>query len=249
MRTKHQPALTARRRERGSLFLVVLIVLFLVTAIGLSMVAVSETELLLASSEWVISETHFAAESGMATQIAQLLVTNDSSPVDVVLPSYFGQLDNNSQFGFDLKSSGLFPLSYDEMPYTKANMGSQGQLFSAYLYTHVRARRVAWPEGQAVPTCYDIANRITGQKHLTNGFYYSPIEPLQADALIKLERAALDENYGRSSADGALEGAPIGGTGGGAWAMCDARVGEAPLHELILESDNSFLDPDGTPPE
>ena len=148
MNTRRPPTAPSRYRERGSLFLVALLVLSLVTIIGLSMVTITETEMLLGTSEWVIAETHFATESGMSTQFAQLLVTNDTSPVDIVLPSYFGELDTTNQIGFDIKGSGLFPISMDELPYSKANVGSADVLLSAYFYTHIRGRRLAWDQNE-----------------------------------------------------------------------------------------------------
>ena len=68
---------TQRRDERGSMFLVALAALAILTIIGLSLAMVTETEMLLGANEWVITETHFAAEAGVTTQISKLLVSHD----------------------------------------------------------------------------------------------------------------------------------------------------------------------------
>jgi len=62
--------------ERGSVFIVALMVLVMLTVIGLSLALVTETEMLIGGNEQIISETFVAAETGTAVAVSQLMVAN-----------------------------------------------------------------------------------------------------------------------------------------------------------------------------
>ncbi len=66
-------------REQGSVFIVSLMVLVMLTVIGLSLALVTETEMLIGGNEQVIHETFYAAETGMAVAVSQLMVSNSLS--------------------------------------------------------------------------------------------------------------------------------------------------------------------------
>ncbi|MEM8994357.1 MAG: hypothetical protein AAGF23_06140 [Acidobacteriota bacterium] len=199
-----------RRQERGSMFLVALAALAILTVIGLSLAMVTETEMLLGANEWVITETHFAAEAGITTAVSKLLVSHDLKPVDIVTQSFFSASDDPGyvgssgdaplsidqdffRIGFDIKSSGLQPVSFGIMPYSKANEGAPDRFYGGYFNTIVRAQRTSWNGNfRSVPTCDDIARSLIGQKHVDYGFYHSPIGELSAEALVDWERSGVD---------------------------------------------------------
>ena len=205
---------TQRRDERGSMFLVALAALAILTIIGLSLAMVTETEMLLGANEWVITETHFAAEAGVTTQISKLLVSHDLKPVDIVTQSFFSASDDPAyttgtdsdglstdksffRIGFDIKSSGLQPVSLGVMPYSKANEGAADTFYAGYFSALVRAQRTAWNGGhRSVPTCSDLQRSLIGQKHIDVGFYHTPIGKLSAESLIDWEQSAVDSQSG-----------------------------------------------------
>ena len=181
-------------REQGSMFLVALITLSVLTLVGLSLAMVAETEMILGANEWAVTETHFAAEAGINVAMAQLLISNDLSPVDFVIPSYFGRLDGRNQIGFEIKSSGLLDVERGPLPLTKANYGNCNPEFT-YGYTSVRSQRTAWSQGKDVPDCSDTQKNVLGQKYLMTALYFAPVECTSAEALLARDRAGADLSY------------------------------------------------------
>ncbi len=193
---------TQHKKERGSAFMVALAALTILTIIGLSLAMVSETEMLLGANEWVITETHFAAEAGINTQVSKLLVSNDTSQTELVVPSYFGEQDVANQIGFDIRSTGMLAVTIEELPYSKANAGAADRFFSGYFYTLVRAQRTSWLSTAPVPACADLERSMMGQKHVNTGFYYGPLAALPTEALIEYQRAAFDSTVGDTLCEG-----------------------------------------------
>ena len=196
-----------RRSEQGSVFVLTMLVLGVLTIVGLSLAVVTETEMLLGANDWVISETQFAAESALSTQIGMLLVANDTLMIDVVTPSYFSEnhharagFAGTRRLGFELESSCLLPVSIHEMAYTKLNEGSTDSLSAGWFYTHARAQRLSWERTQVLPSCAD-KNSISAQKRINNGFYYAPMDKFQADALINFERCGRDDTTTTSTSE------------------------------------------------
>lgn len=70
-----------RSRERGSAYLIVLMVLFVLTTLGLSLSVVTQTEILAGAQERVIERTFYAAESGLELSIARALADANFGPV------------------------------------------------------------------------------------------------------------------------------------------------------------------------
>jgi Tfp pilus assembly protein PilX len=64
----------ARRGERGSAYIVVLLALVILTIVGLSLVMVTQTEVQLGSNERTISRTFFATDSGISVAVARHLL-------------------------------------------------------------------------------------------------------------------------------------------------------------------------------
>ncbi|MEM1203889.1 MAG: pilus assembly PilX N-terminal domain-containing protein [Acidobacteriota bacterium] len=184
---------TRTQAERGSAFFVAMVVLGVLSLIGLSLALVTDTEMLLGGNERVVNETFFAAEAGVTTMISKLLVTNSIEAVDLVLPSYYGELIENTQLGFDVRTTGLLPVIQETLPYTTANEGT-AQFSSFYYYGLVRAQRTGWRSSKAVPDCDDLERSISSERHIFHGFYYGPVPDLQANELIEFERNGLDQS-------------------------------------------------------
>jgi hypothetical protein len=70
-----------RNQERGSAYLIVLMVLFVLTTLGLSLSVVTQTEILAGAQERVIERTFYAAESGLELSIARALADANFGPV------------------------------------------------------------------------------------------------------------------------------------------------------------------------
>jgi hypothetical protein len=73
---------TAARRdgERGSAYLITLMVLLVLTTLGLSLSVVTQTEILAGAQERVLERTFYAAESGIELSIARALADGDYGP-------------------------------------------------------------------------------------------------------------------------------------------------------------------------
>lgn len=69
-----------RRRDRGSAYLAVLLVLLLLTVLGMSLVLITQTERELGTNHRMISKTFYAADSGVGMAINWLLLSNDYQP-------------------------------------------------------------------------------------------------------------------------------------------------------------------------
>ena len=172
--------------ERGSMFLVALLTLFILTLVGLSLAVVTETEMILGGNEWAINEIHYAAEAGVNIQIAQMIIGGDPAVKTFVLPSYFGQRQAN-QMGFDIRTSGLAEVDRDRMPFTQANMGTS-EINYAFLFMVARAQRTAWSKGRDTPNCDDLSQNRLGFKTVTTGFFLAPVEGQSAESLIEEDR-------------------------------------------------------------
>lgn len=73
---KTAPALRRRRRERGSAYIVALLVLVLLTIFGMSLALVTQTESQIGAAEKVATRTLFAADSGFGLAVARKQVTS-----------------------------------------------------------------------------------------------------------------------------------------------------------------------------
>ncbi len=75
-----------RHSEAGSAFVVTLMVLFVMTTLGLSLVLFSQTELILSSNERTQERIFYAAESGLAIGTARLLYQGRHDPIAITIP-------------------------------------------------------------------------------------------------------------------------------------------------------------------
>ena len=184
------------RDEEGSIFVITMMVLGILTIVGLSLAVVTETEMMLGANEWVVAETHFAAEAGLSAQISSLLVSQDTFMVDFVTRSHFGWRSNPNFLGFDVKSSCLMPILVEPLAYSKANAGAVDRYYSGYYYTKVRAERVSWPATQQAPSCDDM-DTVNARKYIVSGFFYGPMGELSGATNVNWERCGVDVNDDR----------------------------------------------------
>ncbi len=77
---------SARQAERGSAFLLALIVIVLLTILGVSIVLVTETEMALGHTEKTVDRQTYAAETGLWAHIAGLVLTNNWHHERVAIP-------------------------------------------------------------------------------------------------------------------------------------------------------------------
>jgi hypothetical protein len=72
---------TAQRGEAGSAYLIVISALAVISLIGLALIAVTQTEVAIGSSERNTNRVFYAADSGFAVATARALVNGAYSPV------------------------------------------------------------------------------------------------------------------------------------------------------------------------
>jgi hypothetical protein len=187
------------RREEGSAIMFALLAMIFLTIIGLSLTVVTETEMLIGTNEQLSEETFYAAEAGVATAVSQLLVTNDLKKKYFAIPARDAdgavRKVGNRTLGYSVDFSDVYPVAFDVAPYSTTNEGSSEEHYHGYFYVKVRARRLTWPENQAVPDCATEAAKspdnpdpgdfaaIQAEKVLNVGFYAGPLPDLGADAL------------------------------------------------------------------
>ncbi len=87
MRNRIAAVRSERRRaaERGSAYVVALLVLLVLSLLGLSLMMVTQIEMQLGTSERVTTRTLYSADSGIGVAAARVLVNNDHTATTVVL--------------------------------------------------------------------------------------------------------------------------------------------------------------------
>jgi hypothetical protein len=186
--------------ERGSALLLALLAMVFLTVVGLALAVVTETEMQIGKNDLVAQETFFAAEAGMATAVSQLLVTNDTSGRFFAIPARRGDAARkagDSNLGYSVDFTQLYPVAFDKAPYTFSNEGSGQPYYSGFFYTRARARRLAWAGTEIVPDCQTERSRapsdtpadyfadVQAEKVLTLGFFVSPVDALAGQGLVE----------------------------------------------------------------
>ena len=187
MRAKRTHAATADR-ERGSVFIVALLALVLLTVVGLSLALVTETEMLLGSNEQVITETFYAGETGVSVAVGQAML----GATDKSCFAALAREDDGSErrvgvrkLGYSIDTSSLYPVGFDVAPYSKANEGRGDVLYSAFFRGEVRALRGTWPASEDVPREPEedlgtlVANddfTLQGEKAIDLAFFVTPLQ-------------------------------------------------------------------------
>ena len=192
-------------RERGSVFIVALMVLVMLTVIGLSLALVTETEMLIGGNEQVINETFFAAETGMSVAISQLMVAN---ALDSKCMASIAKEDGDTTrklglrtLGYSIDFTTLYPVAFDVAPYTRANEGRDDKLYAGFFRGEGRAIRGTWAESASRPVpreqgeeLADIDFTVQSEKEIELAFFSAPLQSLEAGTLV----GAFDhpENFG-----------------------------------------------------
>ncbi len=191
-----------REGEDGSVFIVALMVLVMLTVIGLSLALVTETEMLIGGNEQVIQETFYAAESGLAVAVTQLLVTNSlDNKCMALLARDAGDLPRMlgvQNLGYSIDYTTLYPVAFNVAPYTQANEGRGEQLFAGFFRGEGRALRGSWlvtddpaldSDAVTVPReqgelLADADFTIQAEKTIQLAFFSSPLQALEAGTLV-----------------------------------------------------------------
>lgn len=82
---------TSRRREAGNAYLVTVMVMIIVTLLGLSLGAVTQTEMLIGSRERNNQRVFYLAEGGLNLSLARFMVTSNQTAahITIELPSAY----------------------------------------------------------------------------------------------------------------------------------------------------------------
>ena len=173
-----------RAGEHGSVFIVALLALVLLTVIGLSLALVTETEMLLGGNEAVHTETFFASETAVGVVLAQTTL----GLTDEQCLAALAKDDNDAErrvgarkLGYSLDTSTVYPVAFGAAAYSTANAGSGNSLYSGFFHAEVRALRGSWPATKDVPRqpeedLADIDFTVRGEKQLDLSYFVSPIQ-------------------------------------------------------------------------
>ena len=71
-------------RQSGSAYAMTMMALLVLTVLSLSLIAVTQSELVMGAAEQTRQKVFYAAESGIAIATARALVSNDRRPVEIV---------------------------------------------------------------------------------------------------------------------------------------------------------------------
>lgn len=186
-------------RERGSVFVVALMVLVMLTVVGLSLALVTETEMLIGGNEQVINETFFAAETGMNVAISQLMVANSlDSKCLATIAKEEGDATRKlglRTLGYSVDFTTLYPVAFDVAPYTRANEGRDDKLYAGFFRGEGRAIRGTWAESAARPVPREQGEvladlvaadtfSVQSQKEIELAFFSAPLQALEAGTLV-----------------------------------------------------------------
>lgn len=100
-----------RRRpaaERGSAYLVALLVLVLLTIFGLSLAIITQTEVQIGRSEKALTRVFYASDSGLAISVARLMTTSDPVSKTIALND---RSSGGLTVGDSVLLSPLFPVN------------------------------------------------------------------------------------------------------------------------------------------
>lgn len=132
-----------RTHERGSAFVITLMVMIVLTILGLSLVFITAGEEQVGANERLISRVFYAADSGIAIATARLMVNNDSRGTVIELPGDGGSVA--AQLRNEVELQPVVPL-YDlrcDLCATANGTGYNDQLMSkASNAIRVQGRRV-----------------------------------------------------------------------------------------------------------
>jgi hypothetical protein len=122
MRANIATAVRARPAERGSAYLFVLLAILVLTAIGLSLIAVTQTEAQIGGAEKGATRVLYAAEAGHRMQVAMGMTGTDDKRNFELGTSTIGSASVTEKVGV----SAMFPIAHMACPLCTQNMGGEG---------------------------------------------------------------------------------------------------------------------------
>lgn len=142
-----RPLSPARRRaEEGSAYIITLLVLVVLTILGLTLVLLTQTEVQIAANQRVANRTIAAAETGLNTAMANMLVNNEGCG------HIFGFVDTTASGGTAVGTQvlipGIFPIL--EAPCNLCMINASKTYVAFDNATRAIAQRVRNPLGPVV---------------------------------------------------------------------------------------------------
>jgi hypothetical protein len=146
-----------RSGERGSAYLIALLVLVVLSLVGLSLAAVTQTEVQLGGNERSLERTFYGSEAGIGLSVSRVLTVNQSTdqttitatePMRFVLPEQLAPIGLNLATRVEVSPyvpllaapCNWCPTNYDETAFFKVNHAVVSD-----------AERVTWPGASPAP--------------------------------------------------------------------------------------------------
>lgn len=136
-------------RQQGSLFIMVLLVLLIMTGVALSLMFVTDVEMQLGSTERVMTQTFYGAESGLHAALSGL--PNQSwTGEELVFVDTTASLPNQ-QLGTRVITSRIHAIGgAQDPPMSMANEGDN-QFHTFSIAVRSVSERVGWPDSERSP--------------------------------------------------------------------------------------------------
>jgi PilX N-terminal len=139
---------SARGREAGSAYLVVLLVLVVLSLLGLTLALLTQTEMQIGANERLIQRVFYAADSGIGEATTRVLVTGDYKPKIILLKDVAGRLVPD--LGNRVEVSHFVPLDGDT-PCDLCQINQGNEFFKVNHAVAVTAVRSGTSGGVEVP--------------------------------------------------------------------------------------------------
>ncbi len=160
-------------QQQGSMLVLALMALLIVTAIGLSLTFVTEMEMQLGATDKVLATTFYAAESGLHAAVAGIPHQNWAGEQIVRVE---GRIGPDTLIGTRVVTSRVHAVGSPQLP--PMSMANEGEIdyhsFSVAL--RAVAQRVSWPDTEPAPV-------------------YGEGDPAELDVTIQAERAVAVELF------------------------------------------------------
>lgn len=171
MRHRPAPPVAARAHERGSAYLFVLLALLVLTAIGLSLVVITQTEVQIGGAEKSAARVLLTADTGLRLQFAL-------SRFGATLPREFSVAESTlgtATVSEPVEVSAFYPIYTGPCALCSVNWGEE-RYWAVNYVTNAEGQRYA-----------DIGGSITAQalKRLSMMFFVQPERDLKVDESIR----------------------------------------------------------------
>ncbi len=139
---------TRTKREQGSMLILALMVLLIVTTISMSLIYMTEIEMQLGATEKVLATTFYAAETGLMAAVAGIPLQNWQGEKLALVEDRIGP---DTMIGTRVVTSRVHAVGTPQLP--PMSMANEGEIdyhsFSVTL--NAVAQRVSWPDTETVP--------------------------------------------------------------------------------------------------